>query len=155
MSRKDLAQTPFSVDCSPPDANLYHFEGRLSINGARINLIYSAGHNLRQHSLPTGETQSLGIKQLLLAGARLRNTATVTGIAVYTGKDSKAVLNEPKITYKFSSVESRLNHFLFVYFVWLIIVGFNGLGCEMKLKRKLETHPLFPATDLHHLSRVL
>ena len=59
---------------------------------------------------------------MLLAGARLKNTKFVIGMAVYTGAETKTVLNEPKPTYKFSVIERRLNHFLYIYFAWLIIV---------------------------------
>lgn len=70
-----------------------------------------------------GETETLGIKQLLLAGARLKNTKYIIGMAVYTGADAKAVLNEPKASFKFSIIERRLNHFLYIYFTFLLIVS--------------------------------
>eukprot|EP00043_Microstomoeca_roanoka_P007675 m.74086 g.74086 ORF g.74086 m.74086 type:complete len:1280 (-) comp13926_c0_seq1:27-3866(-) len=104
---QSLTTGHMSVQCSPPDPHLYEFEG-----------------TLRRRSPQDTEdrVESIGVKQMLLKGARLRNTEFIYGLCVYTGSDSKTALNQPKAGYKFSTVERRLNHFLAFYFVFLVIL---------------------------------
>eukprot|EP01147_Barroeca_monosierra_P001443 gene1443-4603_t len=103
---KDLVKGQIKAHCSKPDPHLYDFEGVLF------------------HRTPTQDevSESLGIKQILLKGARLKNTEYIYGISVYTGRDTKTALNQPKAKYKFSTVERRLNYFLAFYFVFLIFI---------------------------------
>lgn len=44
-----------------------------------------------------GKTEALTPKNLLLKGARLKGTDWVIGLALYTGRDSKTALNQPKV----------------------------------------------------------
>eukprot|EP00049_Salpingoeca_infusionum_P018794 m.358787 g.358787 ORF g.358787 m.358787 type:complete len:1200 (+) comp18288_c0_seq1:276-3875(+) len=67
-------------------------------------------------------TESISVKNLLPKGAKLKNTEWVYGLALFTGKDTKTALNEPKGRLKFSSVETKLNHFLIFYLLWLILI---------------------------------
>ncbi|EGD82884.1 hypothetical protein PTSG_12035 [Salpingoeca rosetta] len=106
-SWSELISGALSVECSAPDPHLYEFDGTV--------------HRTRPGE-QREETESIGIKQLLLKGARLRNTDYIYGLAVYTGKDSKTALNQPKARFKFSTVERRLNFFLAFYFVFLLIM---------------------------------
>ena len=54
----------------------------------------------------------LGEEQILLRGSSLRNTKHVWGIAVYTGHDSKVMMNSSKSTVKKSKLEITLNRYL-------------------------------------------
>lgn len=60
----------------PPHKDLYKFQGKLDRGG--------------------GESHPLSIKQLLLKGAFLRNTEWVLAAVVYTGFESKIMLNSQK-----------------------------------------------------------
>ncbi|KJE93765.1 ATPase [Capsaspora owczarzaki ATCC 30864] len=64
----------------------------------------------------------LDISNLLHKGARLRNTEFVYGVAVYTGRDTKMVLNQQPVKHKFSSLERLMNKFLIVFFIGLFVV---------------------------------
>uniref|UniRef100_A0A8C7YMN3 Phospholipid-transporting ATPase n=1 Tax=Oryzias sinensis TaxID=183150 RepID=A0A8C7YMN3_9TELE len=62
----------------------------------------------------------LGPENLLLRGARLKNTKEIFGVAVYTGMESKMALNYKCKSQKRSAVEKSMNTFLIIYLVILL-----------------------------------
>ncbi|XP_050716966.1 phospholipid-transporting ATPase IF-like [Eriocheir sinensis] len=102
---EDLSDMRAVVECQLPHANLYDFKGRLDV--------------YRGNERP--DTTSLATDNLLLRGARLRNTPWVYGLAVYTGKDTKMALNLKMTSAKFSTVEKTMNYFLLFYLVVLVL----------------------------------
>uniref|UniRef100_A0A3Q2ZSE6 Phospholipid-transporting ATPase n=1 Tax=Kryptolebias marmoratus TaxID=37003 RepID=A0A3Q2ZSE6_KRYMA len=91
------------VECQQPEADLYRFVGRITVT---------------QH----GEeiVRPLGPENLLLRGARLKNTKEIFGVAVYTGMESKMALNYKCKSQKRSAVEKSMNTFLIIYLVILL-----------------------------------
>jgi len=59
--------------------------------------------------LGDGADEALGSKQLLLRGTMLRNTAWCIGLVVYTGKDTRVVMNSRKAPMKLSNLERVIN----------------------------------------------
>ena len=90
------------VECDVPNAKIYHFVGTLEY----MNKINSLDKN-----------------NLLLAGAILRNTAWVVGIATYTGGETKLRMNLMGRTVKQSKIEKIVNKYI-VY-----IIAFQFLLC--------------------------
>ena len=90
------------ISSQKPDADLHQFEGSLLWKDLRI---------------------FLGIKQLILRGAMLRNTKWVIGAVVYTGNDTKIMRNSSIYRYKQSNIERVLNNLLFV------VLGFEVICC--------------------------
>mmetsp|Transcript_6396 Transcript_6396/g.8898 ORF Transcript_6396/g.8898 Transcript_6396/m.8898 type:complete len:1206 (+) Transcript_6396:189-3806(+) len=88
MTEADLLKLKASVDCEEPHEHLYTFNARLQLNG---------------------EMYSLDTEQLLLRGARLRNTAWVVGLIAYTGTDTKMSLNQKNPPSKMSTLERKMN----------------------------------------------
>uniref|UniRef100_H3CMT3 Phospholipid-transporting ATPase n=1 Tax=Tetraodon nigroviridis TaxID=99883 RepID=H3CMT3_TETNG len=86
------------VECQQPEADLYRFVGRITVT---------------QH----GEeiVRPLGPENLLLRGARLKNTKEIFGVAVYTGMESKMALNYKCKSQKRSAVEKSMNTYLIIY----------------------------------------
>ena len=68
---------------------------------------------------PDGEIHEIPLdaKQLLLKGAKLKNTKWVIGIVVYTGHNCKLMKNAKDPISKFSSVESLMNSGLIIIFL--------------------------------------
>uniref|UniRef100_A0AAX7UHS9 Phospholipid-transporting ATPase n=1 Tax=Astatotilapia calliptera TaxID=8154 RepID=A0AAX7UHS9_ASTCA len=62
----------------------------------------------------------LGPENLLLRGARLKNTKEIFGVAVYTGMESKMALNYKCKSQKRSAVEKSMNTFLIIYLIILL-----------------------------------
>ncbi|XP_043284852.1 phospholipid-transporting ATPase IF [Venturia canescens] len=94
------------VTCQHPLPNLYEFYGKLEI--------HFAGEPV---------TTSLTIDNVLLRGAKLKDTEYVIGTAVYTGRDTKLSLNSKMTANKFSTAEKSINkHVLFFMAILLLEV---------------------------------
>ncbi|KAG8445141.1 hypothetical protein GDO86_010055 [Hymenochirus boettgeri] len=91
------------IECQQPEADLYRFVGRMT---------------LRQHAEDI--VRPLGPENLLLRGARLKNTKEIFGVAVYTGMEAKMALNYKSKSQKRSAVEKSMNSFLLVYLIILL-----------------------------------
>jgi phospholipid-transporting ATPase len=61
------------IECELPNKHLNEFHGKLA--------------------LFSNEIHPLTLSQLLLRGARLKNTKWIIGVAVYTGHDAKLLMN--------------------------------------------------------------
>ena len=68
------------------------------------------------------ETISLSAKQLLLKGAKLKNTKWVIGIVVYVGHDCKIMKNSKNPVTKYSSLEKLMNKGLLFIFIFQAIL---------------------------------
>ena len=73
-----------------PHGNLYSFTGRFKIS--RKN--YALEH-----------------EQMLLKGTFLRNTRWVVGLVVYTGKETRIMMNSQMVRNKQSDIEKMMNEF--------------------------------------------
>ncbi|KAH9896461.1 phospholipid-translocating P-type ATPase [Cubamyces lactineus] len=106
-SEEDIERVSFVLDSEPPHANLYLYHGVL-----------------RYKDPSTGEQkqESVTINELLLRGCTLRNTAWVIGLVVFTGADSKIMLNGGDTPSKRSKIEKETNFNVVVNFVVLIMM---------------------------------
>lgn len=87
---QEIANTKnnFRVDCGQPDVNLYKLEA----------------------AVVQGEDKtSVDISMMLLRGTVLRNTGWVIGIVLFTGEDTKIVMNSGATPSKRSRVERQMN----------------------------------------------
>ncbi|KAK3533381.1 hypothetical protein QTP70_019327 [Hemibagrus guttatus] len=91
------------VECQQPEPDLYRFVGRITVTQYGEEIV-----------------RSLGPENLLLRGARLKNTKEIFGVAVYTGMESKMALNYKCKSQKRSAVEKSMNTFLIIYLVILL-----------------------------------
>ena len=100
----------FSIEgncqCDFPNAALYQLNGKINL---RINGI--------------GNEFALDAKNLLLKGAKLRNTDWIIGIVIYTGHNCKIMKNSKEPIVKFSSIEKLMNKLLFVIFGVLVFLS--------------------------------
>ena len=71
-----------------PNTELYQYTGKVTI---------------------CGETFALNANQLLLKGAVLKNTDWVLAFVLYTGRETKLMMNSQQARFKSSRVEQRLN----------------------------------------------
>ncbi|XP_064195014.1 phospholipid-transporting ATPase IF-like isoform X1 [Anguilla rostrata] len=86
------------VECQQPEADLYRFVGRM--------IVMQQGEEI---------VRPLGPENVLLRGARLKNTKEIFGVAVYTGMESKMALNYKCKSQKRSAVEKSMNTYLLIY----------------------------------------
>ena len=87
--------------CDHPNPELYQLNGKMNIEfRVRDN---NNNSNNEKYDIP------LDAKQLLLKGAKLRNTQWIIGIVIYTGHNCKLMKNAKEPRIKYSSVESLMN----------------------------------------------
>uniref|UniRef100_A0A6Q2Y6E1 Phospholipid-transporting ATPase n=1 Tax=Esox lucius TaxID=8010 RepID=A0A6Q2Y6E1_ESOLU len=102
-----LSRLSGRLECESPNRHLYDFVGVIRLEG---------------HS-----PVPLGPEQILLRGARLRNTRWVHGMVVYTGHDTKLMQNSTRPPLKLSSVERVTNTLILALFGCLLAIS---LGCS-------------------------
>jgi len=105
----ELSSLKGVVDCKAPSINMYTFEGRLTVDqGGSKNVL------------------PLNLENLLMRGCKLRNTQWVVAVVVYTGHDTKIMLNSTPTRFKQSSLEKSANTqivLIFCFEMFLCILG--------------------------------
>jgi len=90
------------IVCDEPNNMLYSFNGYFNDNGKLI---------------------PLDNKQVLLRGCVLRNTGHVIGVVVYTGLETKLMMNSSASRSKHSSLEKGLNNKLISVFAFMVTLA--------------------------------
>lgn len=85
-SVQDAANFKGQVICESPNDQLYKFEGTITVAS-------------------TKDTYSLDHNSLLLRGTKLQNTEWVYGLVIYSGHDTRIMMNQSKTRTKFSKLE--------------------------------------------------
>ena len=106
-SEEDAERSSFYLDSEPPHQNLYTYHGILCYNDPATN-------EFRQDTVT--------INELLLRGCSLRNTAWVIGLVVFTGQDTKIMLNGGETPSKRSKIEKETNFNVVVNFILLAVM---------------------------------
>jgi magnesium-transporting ATPase (P-type) len=83
-----------SLHYESPSTNLYKLNGEMVVTQENENVI----------NIP------ISMDNILLRGSRVRNSASVYGIVLYTGKDTRLSMNSNKVkSSKFSTIERFRN----------------------------------------------
>lgn len=88
---------------------------------------------------------------LLLRGAQLRNTSWIYGLAVFTGHETKLMLNSSKKPTKASNVTKKTNRnilYLFAMLVTMSILCSVGNFAMSKINGQNRDYIMIPATEL-------
>lgn len=114
------------VECEPPNKHVNEFTGKLSTQEL---------------------VRPLSPSQLLLRGARLKNTKWIHGVVVYTGHDAKLLMNSKTAPLKRlvasldlhgccrSNIDTLTNRRIIVFFVALILLALISAGGAEYYKR--------------------
>ncbi|KAF8154452.1 phospholipid-transporting ATPase 1 [Crassisporium funariophilum] len=116
-SEDDIEKSSFYLDSEPPHQNLYQY------------------HAVLRYKDPTSDEQKqepVTINELLLRGCAIRNTAWIIGLVVFTGADTKIMLNGGDTPSKRSKIEKETNFNVIVNFgvltlMCLVAAIFSGL----------------------------
>ncbi|GMT17548.1 hypothetical protein PFISCL1PPCAC_8845, partial [Pristionchus fissidentatus] len=107
-----LARYHASIECEHPNRHVNEFSGNLHCEGE--------------------ESKHFGIDQLLLRGARLKNTEWICGAVIYTGHDAKILLNSKLAPLKQSNVDVMTNRrILVLFFVLVSLAIISAIGAEI------------------------
>ncbi|KAB8337153.1 hypothetical protein FH972_021457 [Carpinus fangiana] len=110
---RDCEQTEFWIESEPPHANLYNYSGV-----ARWNQRTS-----KDPSAPPVEmAEPISINNMLLRGCSVRNTEWVLGIAVFTGTETKIMLNSGITPSKRAKISKDLNWNVIYNFIILFLM---------------------------------
>lgn len=104
------------VQCEQPNNSLYTFTGNLIID---------------KQTLP------LSPNQLLLRGCSLRNTEYIVGVVIYTGHETKVMMNSMNVPSKRSTLERKLDKLILALFATLFMLCLIGsIGSGVFINRK-------------------
>ena len=113
---KQCEQTEFLIESESPHANLYRYSGAVRWNQRDAK---------RPHEPGTAMAEPISINNLLLRGCSLRNTEWVLGVVVFTGQETKIMLNAGITPSKRARMARELNwnviyNFIILFFMCLI-----------------------------------
>ena len=98
---RDCEKTEFILESEPPHTNLYAYSGAVKWN--QRNATHPENPGIER-------TEPATINNLLLRGCNLRNTEWVIGIVVFTGPETKIMLNAGITPSKRSRIARELNY---------------------------------------------
>ena len=107
---KDLANFVGKIKCEEPNRHIYTFNGNIEIQSEN------------------NQTFPLSPSVILLRGAKLMNTGHIFGVVVYTGHDSKLLMNYKKAPSKRSNMDKITNNHIYFLFATLITIALASTG---------------------------
>ncbi|KAH8730644.1 hypothetical protein GQ44DRAFT_606678 [Phaeosphaeriaceae sp. PMI808] len=137
----------FLVESEGPHSNLYSYSA----------VIRWKQHNAKDPETPTYEmAEPVSINNLLLRGCQLRNTEWVLGIVVFTGEETKIMINSGITPSKRARISRELNwNVVYNFIVLFILCLISGIVLGVTWARSDTSHSIFeygsyggaPATD--------
>ena len=129
----DLGNCKFWIECDAPNSHLYAFKGTIHYenydeNGTLINM---------------DEKEAITNDNVLLRGTTLRNTKWAIGVVVYTGRETKIMLNSGITPTKSSRISRELNLSVYINFGLLFIMCFISGLVNGLFYRKKDTSRIF------------
>ncbi|CAI8595867.1 unnamed protein product [Vicia faba] len=112
------------IKCEKPNRNIYGFMANMEIDGKKL---------------------SLGSTNIVLRGCELKNTSWALGVAVYCGRDTKAMLNSSGAPSKRSRLETRMNYEIIMLSFFLVaLCTITSVCAAVWLKRHKDELNLLP-----------
>ncbi|VDP97498.1 unnamed protein product [Trichobilharzia regenti] len=132
----DILKTLYiKVDCQHPNEDFTHFEGCITLSNGKLN-------------------QPLKLNNILYRGAKLKTTRCIIGLVVYTGRETKLLLNSKQPKRKYSSRESKANVILFTFMIIMsaLCIIFSVITKNWSISHL--TNPFIPAPNFKYWSQV-
>uniref|UniRef100_F6I5V8 Phospholipid-transporting ATPase n=1 Tax=Vitis vinifera TaxID=29760 RepID=F6I5V8_VITVI len=106
-----------TIKCEDPNPSLYTFVG---------NFEYER------------QVYPLDPSQILLRDSKLRNTAFVYGVVIFTGHDSKVMQNATQSPSKRSRIEGKMDQIIYILFTLLVVISLiSSIGFAVKTKYQM------------------
>jgi phospholipid-translocating ATPase len=121
---RDCERTEFVIESEPPHANLYQYSAAARWTQYNEKNPDSAGEPM---------VEPIGINNMLLRGCNLRNTEWVLAVVIFTGFDTKIMINSGATPSKRSRIARELNwnvvyNFGILFFMCLIAALVEGVA---------------------------
>ncbi|KAK3938419.1 phospholipid-transporting ATPase DNF1 [Diplogelasinospora grovesii] len=125
---RDCERAQFSIDSEPPQANLYKYNGAIK---------WRQKLPRNPHGEPIEMSEPISIDNMLLRGCNLRNTEWALGVVVFTGHDTKIMMNAGITPSKRARIARELNfnvvcNFGILLVMCLIAAIANGIAWGKK-----------------------
>jgi len=79
-------------------------------------------------NLSKKEEHSLEITNIIKKGSSLKNTEFIIGLVIYTGHDTKLMMNQIKGKRKYSDLENKMYKNIIMIFIFLVLICFLCAG---------------------------
>ena len=115
-----------TVECEHPNNSLYTFSGNLELKPPFVS-----------------EKKKIAVTptNILLRGSQLRNTEYVYGIVIYTGHDSKVMMNASETPSKRSHVEKQMDYVVLGMLILLLSMStISAIYCSWWVKNESPKH---------------
>nr|XP_006820513.1 PREDICTED: probable phospholipid-transporting ATPase IA-like [Saccoglossus kowalevskii] len=130
LSREDLTSMEGRIECEGPNRHLYEFVGNIRLRGS------------------TKMANPLGTDQILLRGAQLKNTHWIFGAVIYTGHDSKLMMNSTAAPLKRSSMEVMTNSQILLMLILLLSLALlSAIASELWDNNHRDDHWYLPEQE--------
>lgn len=121
---KECERTDFRIESEAPHPNLYQYSGAARWNQKNAKDPDGIAHEM---------TEPISINNLLLRGCSIRNTEWVLGVVVFTGQETKIMLNSGITPSKRAKISRDLNwnviyNFIILFFMCLVSAIINGFS---------------------------
>ncbi|XP_018495288.1 phospholipid-transporting ATPase IA-like [Galendromus occidentalis] len=118
MDTRDLGEVSGVVNCEKPNRHLYEFSGNFQLDD-----------EFTERAVPVDNDA------ILLRGATLKNTSWVFGFVIYTGHESKLMMNSMAPPLKRSTVDKLTNEQIIMMFIILITISLiSAIAAEIWIR---------------------
>ena len=114
-----ISELSGEVQCEPPNRNLYEFKGNVQT---------------------LEDIKPLDKDTILLRGSRLMNTAWIYGLVIYSGHETKLLMNSTKAPLKFSNIDKIKNYQIMFLFLLLVLISLLSSTLNEVQKHNGESH---------------
>ena len=115
------------IECEEPNRHIYAFNGNI---GFEDKMVFP-----------------LDPSAILLRGAQLRNTGHVYGVVIYSGHESKLLMNYKKAPSKRSNMDKVTNYHIIFLFISLIVIALASTIGWKVLEKNGEEHSYINTTE--------
>ena len=113
------------IECDAPNRDLYTFNGNIQLND-------------KPNKYP------LTPMSLLLRGARLMNTEHILGIVVYSGHETKLLMNSTNAPSKRSNMDKMTDRVILILFITLVVIAIGSTCGRIFEREKHQNHTYIP-----------
>lgn len=110
---RDCERSTFIIESEPPNQNLHHYSAAIR---------WQQKDETNPNGPPKDMVEPIGINNILLRGCSLQNTEWVLGVVVFTGPETKIMLNSGQTPTKRPALAKQLNYNVIPNFTILFIL---------------------------------